>query len=99
MSKLGAKIAQRLVEIGALDGSEYDLEKTGIDRHRPGHWQRSGGAWSWSLELVRKDGGTIVYDSFGSQFSATECAKAPEWQFYTTGHDKGIVPVKGDTNE
>lgn len=37
MSKLGAKIAQRLVEIGALDGSEYDLEKTGIDRHRPGH--------------------------------------------------------------
>lgn len=96
MSKLGAKIAQRLVDMGALDGSEYDIEATGIYRTRAGHWQRSGGAWSWSLELVRKDGGTIVYDSFGSQFTATECAQAKVWEFYTTGHDKGIVPMKED---
>jgi len=96
VSKLGVKIAQRLVEIGALDASEYDIDATEIYRLRPGHWQRSGGAWSWSLELVRKDGGTVVYDSFGSQFTATECARAKVWEFYTTGFDKGIVPVKED---
>lgn len=93
MSALAVKIAKRLVEMGELDGSLYDLEASGIHRTRAGHWQRSAGCWSWSLELVRLDGG-LVYDSFGSQWPATECARADSWEFYVTGTDKGIVPIK-----
>lgn len=93
MSKLGVKIAERLVEMGELDPTDYDISQTGIHRTRAGHWQRSGGAWTWWLELVRKDGG-LVYDSFGSQYPATDCAKAKVWDFYTTGTDVGIMPVK-----
>lgn len=93
MSALAVKIARRLVEMGELDGEVYDLEASEIHRTRAGYWQRSAGAWSWSLDLVRKDGG-LVYDSFGSQWSATECARAASWDFYTTGIDKGIVPLK-----
>lgn len=93
MSDLARKIASRLVEMGELDATDVNLDASWIDRHRPGHWQRSAGAWSWSLGLVRNDGG-IVYDSFGSQWPATECVRAKNWQFYTTGTDKGIVPMK-----
>lgn len=94
MSKLAARIAQRLVDMGEISAEIYDIDSTEITRFRPGHWQRSQGAWSWMLELKRRDGG-ITYDySYGSQFSATECAKASVWEFYTTGIDKGIVPLK-----
>lgn len=93
MSALAVKIAKRLVEMGELDGEVYDLDASEIHRTRAGHWQRSGGAWSWSLELTRLDGG-LVYDSFGSQWPATDCARAVVWDFYTTGTDKGIVPLK-----
>ncbi len=93
MSALAVKIAKRLVQMGELDGSLYDLERSGIWRTRAGHWQRAAGCWSWSLDLVRKDGG-LAYDSFGSQFTATECARAEAWEFYVTGTDKGIVPLK-----
>lgn len=91
VSALGVKIAKRLVEMGELDGEAYDIEQTGIERTHAGHWQRSAGGWSWSLGLVRKDGG-LVYDSFGSQYTATECVKMDSWDFYTTGTDKGIMP-------
>lgn len=91
MSKLGVKIAQRLVELGEISADVYDIDATEIFRHRPGHWQRSGGAWSWSLDLICKDG-SIAYDSYGSQYSATECVKMTDWEFYTTGIDKGICP-------
>jgi hypothetical protein len=94
MSKLGVEIAERLADLGVLDRDLYDLDKTGIERTRAGHWQRAGGAWSWSLGLVRRDGG-LAYDSFGSQWTATECAKAKVWDFLSTGQDVGIVPVKG----
>jgi hypothetical protein len=93
VSALACKIAQRLVDLGKLDANVYDIEKSEIYRTHAGVWQRRGGAWSWALELVRKDGG-IVYDSYGSQFTATECAKAKEWDYYSTGIDHGIIPLK-----
>jgi hypothetical protein len=96
MSALAQKITRRLIEMGELDGTDLNVEASWIDRHRPGHWQRSAGAWSWSLILVRNDGG-ICHDSFGSQWSATECAKAKNWDFYTTGIDKGIIPLKEES--
>jgi hypothetical protein len=91
VSKLAIKIARRLVEMGEIDGDVYDIEKSVIERTRAGYWQRAAGAWSWSLGLVRKDGG-LVYDSYGSQYTATECAQSSDWQFWATGIDKGIIP-------
>jgi len=85
------------VDLGRIDPDVYDIEKTGIHRTRAGHWQRSQGAWVWDLELVRKDGG-IVYDSYGSQYTATDCAKAKAWDFYSTGIDHGIIPMKEEHN-
>lgn len=65
---------------------EQGVELPGPDRHwrivrtRAGYWQRSAGAWSWSLEW-RSDNGdltgapTAAYHSIGSQYSVSECLK------------------------
>lgn len=96
-SALAQKIARRLVEMGEVDPEIFDVENAQIERFYPGHWQRSAGCWSWCLDLKRIDGQTHVGRVFGSQFAATECAKAKEWHFLATGPDQGITPGAGET--
>jgi hypothetical protein len=95
VSVLARKIVGRLVEMGELDADLFDIETAEIDRLYSGYWQRSQGAWSWSLSIKTKDGDQ-TYGLFGSQFSATECAKAPKWDIYNAGFDSSIIPIKED---
>ncbi len=72
MSKLAEKIANRVLD---ESGTEVIPE---IRRTRAGYWQRAQGTWSWSMDFKR--GGMI-----GSQYTATECAKAKVWHLYNWG--------------
>lgn len=91
MSQLARIIVDRLTVMGMLDPEDFHLDTAAIYRLYPGYWQRSEGAWSWLLKLDRKDGGNHSV-TFGSQHTATECAYAKHWAFYTTGPDHGIIP-------
>jgi len=102
-SALAQKIVQRLVAMGEIDPEIFDVDTARIERFYPGHWQRSAGAWSWMLHLERLDGKLHVGKIYGSQWSATECAKATSWHFFAHGPDQGITPwagenYQGDTN-
>ena len=53
-----------------------------ISRTRAGHWQRSAGAWSWALDWKSDDPRDPnkgrpyqAYQSIGSQWPASQCAK------------------------
>jgi hypothetical protein len=74
-----------------LDTAMFDISTAKIDRLRPGHWQRSEGAWSWALEIQTVEGGQ-TFGVCGSQWSATECVKAPYWEIWNSGFDKSIIP-------
>jgi hypothetical protein len=42
-------IAQSIIDLEMLDGKATDFY---IRRTHAGHWQRSEGAWSWTLDLI-----------------------------------------------
>jgi hypothetical protein len=42
-------IAQQLIDEGYIDGRSTDFY---IRRTHAGHWQRSEGAWSWTLDVI-----------------------------------------------
>lgn len=94
VSALAHKLAARLVEMGELDAEEFDIETAQIHRLRPGYWQRKEGVWSWVLEAQKKheDNG-LMWSLAGSQWTATECAKAKKWDIYNNGWDKSIIPT------
>jgi hypothetical protein len=53
-----------------------DPDRYVISRVYAGHWQRSAGAWSWSLDHLSDDTNAKVDASLvGSQFPAAECAR------------------------
>ena len=63
-SRLALRIAKRIKELTGEDVRPY------INRHYPGHWQRSEGAWVWEME------GKGI--SIGSAWKATIVEKAQE---------------------
>lgn len=94
MSVLALKLARRLVEIGELDAELFDISTAQIHRLRPGYWQRKEGVWSWALEMEQKGrDDRLMWSVAGSQWSATECAKAEKWDIWNNGFDKSIIPV------
>ena len=76
MSKLAEKLAARIKELVGLEVVPK------IERTRAGRHQRSEGTWSWYMVSV--DGFCV-----GSQWTATECLRAPKLEHYT--YDWGDV--------
>lgn len=100
MSALAQKIARRLVEIGELDADQFDISTAQIHRLRPGYWQRKEGVWSWALEMEQKDrDGGLMWSVAGSQWAATDCAKAKKWVIWHNGFDKSIIPDNDEETE
>jgi len=55
-------------------------ENAYIERLRPGHWQRSEGAWSWVLSSISMawNEDHAGPQQFGSQYPAKQCVHQPE---------------------
>ena len=83
---LATRFSKRLVRRIRAAGRKLPLpdDRYAIERLRPGHWQRSAGAWSWCLSVmawhnVSRNGGPYIWEAdhttmeLGSQWSATEC--------------------------
>ena len=77
-----AKIYEK--HIGPFPGG---IHNACIERLRPGHHQRSAGAWSWMLGWINEVDGKSVAE-FGSQYSAKEAIEDPleniQVGFYST---------------
>ena len=74
-TRTAIKMAELLVRLELIERGD----KVRIVRCRPGHWQRSAGAWSFVVEVLeRKDRDNVVIfrEVCGSQYSATEILKA-----------------------
>lgn len=80
--------------LASLDLCEPDCELV-IDRLRPGHWQRSAGAWSWEAMRI-EDGRRVPLVrgcSVGSQWSVREVLAASSVSAVdSSGGDVAIVP-------
>ncbi len=53
---------------------EAEIAKARLVRLRPGHWQRSGGAWSWMIRFDRDSRWPGATQWIGSQWGATDLA-------------------------
>lgn len=75
-TRAARKMAELLVRLELIE----EGEKVRIVRCRPGHWQRSAGAWSFVVEVLDKsmsDNSALRFQEVcGSQYSATEILKA-----------------------
>jgi len=81
-SRLALKLAKRIKELTGEDVQPY------INRCYPGHWQRSEGAWLWSM-----DGVGI---SVGSCWTAKSVARAHE---VSVLRDIGSIELLVETQE
>lgn len=63
------KKVEKLVKILEKDFDIF-LDKNSFYRIRPGHWQRSQGAWSWTMRYFEGNP-----SDFGSQESVNEILK------------------------
>lgn len=90
---LSRRLARRLREAGAtlpMRDEEYV-----IARHTVGYWQRSAGAWVWSLDLpdFYDTGDRVAAQVYGSRWPASECA-AKGVTLERRGHgDVEAVPI------
>lgn len=81
---LARKLAQRLIDEGHLDGSEFPADRCYFQRSYAGHWQRSEGAWSWTLGYLNEHGMITHGPIIGSQYSASVVMKWKTWDLYTS---------------
>lgn len=85
MSKLAEKLAERIMrEFGASNVEPK------IDRTYAGHWQRSAGAWSWSM--------WASFGLVGSVTTATKCLAAYRWETLDIMGTVEIFPYDKDGN-
>lgn len=75
-TKLRLALIEKLKESGIKVGP-----RGWIERLRPGHWQRSAGAWVWVLN----DPDRLQYPQPGSQYTMKECAKAHHLELGSNG--------------
>lgn len=61
---------------------DISLNPSTFQRVRPGYWQRSSGAWSWTMQF--SDGNA---NDFGSQSSVTEILKNKDRAILFAGYE------------
>lgn len=72
-SKMSIELLKRLKAIGVeLPGADDDYY---IQKTNAGHWQRSAGAWAWSLEIIDPEKHHHRTSQLGSQYTLTELLK------------------------
>jgi hypothetical protein len=82
---LGYRIADRLINQYLFEivvypsDSPIEPKDFKVQRTRAGHWQRSEGAWSWTLESAAPD--LEIREDIGSPYPASEVIKWKKWIF------------------
>ncbi len=71
----------------------YTFDNSELERLYYGHWQRSGGAWSW---MTRPDFNIVP---IGSQFSMKECLNAKYWHLSNRHGDICIYPTNEELSD
>ena len=84
-ARISEKLVEKLRKLGDIPASALNVR---FERHYPGHWQRSAGAWVWEISWMGASG---VSDSVGSSHTARECLKAKSLIWMSGGyHPEGI---------
>lgn len=83
-TRTARKMAALLLRLEMIEKGD----KVRVVRCRPGHWQRSAGAWSFVVEVLEGESTAVpgvlrFREVCGSQYSATEILKAKVVIVYT----------------
>jgi hypothetical protein len=85
------KDSERLIERLRGQFPEFDFDRAKFEKLRPGHWQRSAGAWKWTL-LVPPVGSEGVY-IFGSQWPLYQLFSVEDWSIRKDSVEYHVDPV------